>query len=231
MPGIQEWGDVVTSSLQDLWTRFINFLPSLVGAIVIIVIGWIVAIAVGKFVTKIFSVLKVNEALEKLNLKTSLEKAGIKPDLAGALGFLVKWFLILVFILAAADLLKLTQVSEFLNQVLGYLPNVVVAGVILLLGILFASFAKGVVESSLAAAKLTTATIVAGIVKWSILIFSILAALVQLKVAEDILRTLFTGLVAMIALAGGLAFGLGGKDFAQKLLEDLRKDISKKEEE
>ncbi|MDD5341973.1 MAG: hypothetical protein PHH01_00525 [Patescibacteria group bacterium] len=223
---VNDWGDVLMSSLQDIWRGVINFLPNLIGAILILIIGWYIAILVEKLVVRILKIVWIDNALKKLGIKDGFEKAGIKLNIAKGGGFLVKWFLFIVFIVSASEVLNLQQVTEFLDGVVSYLPNVIVAVIILLLGVVFANFAQSIVRKSVEAAGLLSANFLASVAKWAILIFSILAALVQLKVAANLLETLFTGLVAMLALAGGLAFGLGGREKAKDVLEKIHRDVT-----
>lgn len=229
MNTLQTWGDTIVSSFQDLWIRFINFLPNLIGALLVLIIGWMVAVALGKLVAQLLKKIWLDKAIKLAKISDIFEKAGIKFEISEAIGFLVKWFLIIVSILAAADILNLDQVTEFLNNVLLYIPNVVIAVVILLLGVLFANFASNLVAGAVKTARLSTGHFLSGIAKWSIIIFATLAALVQLGIAASLLQILFTGLVAMIAIAGGLAFGLGGRDQAEKVLRNLEKDLENKE--
>lgn len=228
MESVQTWGEAITLSLLNLWDRFVNFLPSLVGAVLVFVAGWIVAVALGKVVEHIVKMLKVDDVMEKAGTKARFEKAGVKLDVAKFLGGLVKWFLILVFLMAATDILKLVQVTTFLNNIVLYLPNVVVAAVILAVAFLVANFVFAVVKGSTKVAGIVSATLLATIAKWAIVIFGFLAALVQLGIAASLINTLFIGLVAMLALAGGLAFGLGGKDEAAAVLKKIRQEITEK---
>ncbi|PIY96707.1 MAG: hypothetical protein COY66_03275 [Candidatus Kerfeldbacteria bacterium CG_4_10_14_0_8_um_filter_42_10] len=229
MNTVQTWGDTIATSFQDLWIRFVNSLPSLIGAILVIVIGWLVAVGLGKLITEILRKLWLDKAIKKTRINELFEKAGVPFNVSNAIGFLVKWFLIIVSILAAADILNLNQVTAFLNRVLLYIPNVVIAVVVLLFGALFANFIAQIVESAVKAARLTTGHFLAAIAKWSIIVFSVLAALVQLGIAASLLQILFTGLVAMIAIAGGLAFGLGGRIHAEKILGQIEKDLKHKD--
>jgi len=136
--------------------------------------------------------------------------------------------LILVFLMAATDILKLVQVTNFLNSIILYLPNVVVAAVILAVAFLVANFVYAVVKGSTKVAGIVSATLLATVAKWAIVIFGFLAALIQLGIASSLINTLFIGLVAMLALAGGLAFGLGGKDEAAAILKKIRQEITEK---
>lgn len=226
MPTLLTLGDVVQSSFQNLWLGFAGFFPRLLGAVVVFIIGMLVAMALRSLVAKISDLLHLDTLAEKIELKGSLAKAGINLKVGALLGWLVKWFVVIASLLAATDILDWTQISDFLKQVVFYLPNVFIAVVIFLAGIVLADFTRRVVHHAVEAAGLSSSDFVAGISKWAILIFTLMAALVQLQVAESLIRTLFTGLIGMLALAGGLAFGLGGRDQASRFLERLRKDIS-----
>lgn len=192
----------------------------------VFIIGALVAMALRSLVVKISDLLHLDTLAEKIELKGSLAKGGINLRVGALLGWLVKWFVVIASLLAATDILDWTQISDFLQQVVFYLPNVFIAVVIFLAGIVLADFTRRVVHHAVEAAGLSSSDFVAGISKWAILIFTLMAALVQLQVAESLIRTLFTGLIGMLALAGGLAFGLGGRDQASRFLERLRKDIS-----
>lgn len=226
MESVQTWGEAITISLISLWERFVNFLPALVGAILVFVAGWIVAVALGKVVEHIVKMVKVDEMMEKAGTKGRFKKAGVDLNLAKFFGGLVKWFLVLVFLMAATDILKLTQVTSFLNSIVLYLPNVVVAAIILAVAFLVGNFVFAVVKGSTKVAGIVSATLLGTVAKWAIVVFGFLAALIQLGVASSLINTLFIGLVAMLALAGGLAFGLGGKDEAAAILKKLRREIS-----
>lgn len=221
----QYWGQAITDSLVDLWLRFINFLPSLFGALLVFVIGWFIAVALEKFVAQLIKALRIDHALDNLGLKSALEKANIKGTASEFIGALVKWFLVIAFLMAASDILGLNQVGNFLNSVLFYIPSLVIAVIIILVAVLLARFVENVIKASVRTAGFTHGNFPAAIAKWAILIFAVLAALEQLGIAPSLIRTLFTGVVALIAVAGGLAFGLGGKDLASEFLNKIRQEI------
>lgn len=222
------WAEVLQTSFENLWLAFIDFLPNFLGAVVILIVGWIIAVILGGVIQRIVEFLKVDEIIERLTLKDSLKKMGIKLNIAYVLGWLVKWFLIIVFLIAAADIMRWSQINDFLSTIVLYIPNVIIAVIILLAGIMLADFINEVIKKAVQAAELKSAGFLAGIAKWAILIFSFMAALVQLKIADQLIQTLFTGFIAMLAIAGGLAFGLGGQDHAKKFIEMLKKDVSDK---
>lgn len=223
------WGDVLVLSFQDIWSGIAGFLPILIIAVVVFVVGLIVANALGRIVEQIVGTLKVDKALESLGVEEVVNKAGLKLNSGSFLGGLVKWFFIVVFLVASIDVLGLERVNDFLSStVLNYLPNVIVAVLLLIAGALISGVMQKVVVSSSKAAGIVSAGFLGGITKWSIWIFAFLAALYQLGVVGELIQTLFTGFVGMLAIAGGLAFGLGGKEAAARYIERLREDVSNK---
>lgn len=212
-------------SLQEAWAAVVNFVPLFLSAIIVFIFGWIVAVALGKLVEQVIKALRVDAFLAKLDFEKALERAGIRLNTGAFVGGLVKWFLIIVALLAAANILQLTQVTDFLTQVLLYLPNVVVAALILVIAALVAETAERISRGSVEAAGLRGGALVGVVTRWSVWVFAIVAALQQLGIAVVLLQTLVTGFVAMLALALGLAFGLGGKDAAGSIVERVLRDI------
>jgi len=228
MNGVQTWGEAITLSLIELWARFISFIPALIGAVLVFVLGWILANVLGKLIEKALKTARLDQALGKVGFNERLSEIGIGKSTAELLGGIVKWFLILVFLMAATNILGLTQVTDFLNSIILYLPNVVVAVVVLAVAFLVGGFAYDVVKGSTRAAGVMSAKLLAAISKWAIIIFGILAALIQLGIATSLVSTIFIGIVSAISLATGLAFGLGGRDEAASMLKKLREEISER---
>ena len=223
---LETWSEVLALSFQKLWLGLIDFLPKLFLSVIILCVGWIIAITLDKAVSRIIRILKIDKALQGLGIEKYLEKAGFRLDVGAFIGGLVKWFIIIGFLVAALDVLGLNQVNTFLQEILAYLPNVIVAALILVAAALIANAVQKIVVGSARGAGLPSARFLSGIAKWAIWVFALLAALYQLGIAGPFLQTLFTGFVAMIVIAGGLAFGLGGKEVAARYLEKLRQDIS-----
>ena len=153
---------------------------------------------------------------------------GVGANVSELIGGIVKWFLVLVFLMAATNILNLIQVTDFLNQIILYIPNVIVAVLILAIAFLVGNLVYGIVKGSTRAAGVMSATLLAAISKWAIIIFGILAALIQLGIATTLVSTMFTGFIAAISLAIGLAFGLGGREEAALILKKLREEITEK---
>jgi hypothetical protein len=220
------WADVINQSFFGLLYGLVAFIPTLIVAIIIFVIGWLVGAGLGRVVAQVVGSLRVDQALRSAGVERVLGRAGFKLDSGAFLGALVKWFFIVVFLIAALDVLHLTVVSLFLSTVvLGYLPQVIAAVLILLVAAVVAEAAERVVSGSAKAADLSSANFLGAIAKWAIWIFAILAALAQLQVATVFVQTLFTGIVVALALALGLSFGLGGQAAAARYIEKVREQI------
>ncbi|MEI8344313.1 MAG: hypothetical protein WCF93_05175 [Candidatus Moraniibacteriota bacterium] len=224
MNHIQTWGEAITASLFQLWERFAIFLPALVGALLVFLIGVVIATIFGKIVAKIVHTMKI----ERFDVSKQLKHVGFGFSVSQFLGDLVKWFLVLVFLMAATDILGLIEVTNFLNSIILYLPNVVVAIVILTIAFVMGNMAYAVVRGSVQVAGVMSATLLAVISKWAIMVFGILAALIQLGIATSLVNTIFTGLVASVSLAVGLAFGLGGREEAALILRRLKEELGVK---
>lgn len=201
------------------------FLPKLVGATLVFIIGWFIAIGIGKLVAEILKRLRFNRIFEKGVWKEALEKAEFRVDAAGFIGAIFKWILVIVFLLAAVEIVGLAQFAGFLTNILGYLGNVIIAVLIFVVAVIIADIVEKIVRAAVEGMKVGYGTLIGTIAKWSIWIFAILAILSQLKVTPSLIEILFTGIVALIAIAGGIAFGLGGKELAAELLRELQRKL------
>ena len=220
------WADVLSQSFQGLFYGLVAFIPNLVIAIIIFIVGWLVGVGLGRVVAQVVNALRVDQALRSTGIEQLLSRAGFELSSGRFLGFLVKWFFIIVFLVASLDVLKLTTVNLFISDVvLGYLPQVIVAALILLVAAVVAEAVERVVIGSAKAASLRSAGFIGKVARYAIWIFALLAALSQLNVATAFVQTLFTGLVIAVSLAVGLAFGLGGQQSASRYLEHLQSEI------
>lgn len=222
---IQTWTDVLVGSLQNLWFQVANWLPSLIGAMLVFIVGLIVAAGLSSLVERVLGAVKLDSLLRKLGVEEYTRRAGMELNSGHFVGQLVYWFMTLAFLLAASDILGFFALSSFLRDVLLYLPNLVIAVLIMLAALVVANMVMHLVRASVMGAKLHAAKFLGSASWWVIMIFGGLASLVQLGIAVSIINTLITGLIAMMALAGGLAFGLGGKDYAAHLLSKLQSEL------
>lgn len=223
------WGDVILDSFQNLWAGMIEFIPKIVVSLVIIVIGWVIGALLGRVVTQLLKSIRIDEALGRTGIQQAFEKGGIQLNSAGFVGGLVKWFIIVVFLVASFDVLGLTQVNVFLQEVvLSYLPQVIIAVLILLAAAVIGDVMKKIVSASARTAGIESAGLAGTITRWAVWIFAVLAALLHLGIAQSLINTLFTGFVVAFSLALGLAFGLGGQEAAARLIDQIRQEISEK---
>ena len=155
-----------------------------------------------------------------------MKKTETSLTASSLLGELLRWFVILLFLIPAVDQLGLGAVNGVLSALLLYIPNVVVAVIVVAVVAIVAKIARDFVAATAASLGAQFAQVVGEVARWAIIIFAVLAALNQLGVASDLVRILFTGVVAIVALAGGLAFGLGGRETAEKLLRKFFEKIA-----
>lgn len=224
---VTQSADVVQTSFATLWYTAAAYLPAILAAIILFVIGWIVGAILYRVVVEVVKVLRIDDALRATGLNDVAKQSGISLDVGRFLGSLVMWFVVLAFLLASLQILGLTSVTVFLQQlVLQYLPQVIVAALILVLGAIVAEVVKGFVTGSARAVGAHGANLAGAVAKWAIWLTVIGAALVQLGVAAAFIQTLFTGVVVAISLAFGLAFGLGGKEAAARTIEKVRSEVA-----
>lgn len=223
----QQWIDVINQSLANVWVQFLGFLPDLVGAIVTLIVGLIIAAGLEKLIERVIYHLKVDSALRKLGVETFLHRANMELDTGYFLGKVVYWFIVIAFVLAASDILGFVALSAFLSEVLLYIPQVFVAALIVLASVIVAGFLKRLVDASVKSARIRSSGFLGGLVWWVVIVFGLLAGTSQLGVASGIINTLITGVIGALALALGLAFGLGGKDSAKQVVDKVHKDWTK----
>lgn len=226
---MQTWGEVFSVSLQSLWYGFVSFVPNLVIAIIIFIVGWVVGSIIGKAVNQLVDALKLNKLFESVGANDLMNRAGMRLNVGGFLGGLVRWFIIVVFLMTSLEILNLTQVNDFLREsVLYYLPKVVIATLVLVIAGVLAEAMKKVIVSGARAANSHAANLLGTITRYAIWIFAFVIALSELGIAAPFMQILFSGLIAGLALAFGLAFGLGGKDAASRTVQNLSNEMSSK---
>ncbi len=226
---VQNWGDVFTQSLQSVWYGVVSFAPSLIMALIIFAIGWVLAALVEHLVESLFKALKVDAALKSAGMEDVVKRAGHSLNSGAFVGSICRWFIIVVFLMASFDVLGLAQVNLFLTQVVSYLPQVLVGVLIIIVTAVIARAMQKLVVASARASHLHVAELSGRVTKWIIWIFGILTALYTLGVAPALIQTIVMAILAGGALAFGLAFGLGGKDTAQDILKRTSQAIMQKD--
>lgn len=216
MPDI---GSTLTASFNSAFYASVNFIPKFVAGAIILLIGIIIASVLKQVVLSVFKALQVELFLKKYGVPEMKQEF----TWTNILSEIVRWFVIIIFLIPTAEVWGLPRIITVLSEFLNYLPNVFVAAVIAMVGFVFARLSHDVVLASAKGVDSQTASAIASVTRWAINVFVILAVLSQLGVATDLIRILFTGLVAMLAIAGGIAFGLGGQKTAQDVVEGVRK--------
>lgn len=209
--------DSINTNIQSI----IEFVPKLIAGLIILLIGIVIASIVKQIIVSVFSSLKIDAFLKRYGvpeMKQGYAWGNILAEIA-------RWSVIIIFLIPTADVWGLPRIGSLLNELLLYLPNVFVAAIIALVGFVVARLAHDVILASAKGINKESANAIATVTQWAVNIFVILAVLNQLGVAADLVRILFTGIVAMVAIAGGIAFGLGGQDTAKDLVQGLRKKL------
>jgi len=215
---ISTWGDAVFLSLSNALNGFLAAIPLVIGALIILVIGWIIAGVLARVVTEALRRVGVDRLFAEHGSRVyGTRTRDIKPSIVA--GELVKWLVRLIFLVAAANVLGLTQVSQLLNDVLLWIPNLIVAAIILLVAPLLARFVRGAIEVGAGEMGFTNAPLLGRIAEIAIVAFAVIIAINQIGIAANLVNILFIGIVAALALAFGLAFGLGGRDVASQLTQ------------
>lgn len=203
------------------------FIPNLIVAIVILCIGWAIGAVIAKGIQHFMKMIQFDEALKKAGVDDLTRKAGLNLNSGRFVGELVKYFIIVVFLIASFDVLGLKQVTLFLQQiVIGYLPQLIIAVLILLVGGVVGDTMSKIVKASAKTASVKSANFLGIFAKWAVWVFAILVALSQVGIAGAFIQTLFTGFVVAVSLALGLAFGLGGQNAASKTIERVQNEMS-----
>jgi len=223
---------ILAGSLNNVLVQFVTFIPTLLIAIVLFIIGLIVAWGLSVFVELIVKSSKLDNLLAKFGIEKYLERGGIKLNSASFLSQVVYWLIMIGFILSVSQILGLGGLATFLSGLIGFISKLALAVLILLSSIIAANFAKRVVKASVMGAKLHASHFLGGLTWWAIVIFGLLAALEQIgldknSVIISVVMSAFNGLVNAFTLAAGIAFGLGGKDHVAHLLDKFKNQIEK----
>jgi len=225
---LTSWRDAILLGWNEVVSRIVKWAPNFLGALLIVVIGWLVAVGLELLVDRALRIVGLQALSEKAKIENALKKGGFEKDLSAIIAAFFKWIVMIAVFLAAAQVLQLTAIVEFFQNVLAYMPKAVAGAGILLAGVIGAHFLAQVVKGAVEAADWGYGSVISAVVYWSIVVFAFLTALSQLGVATVMIQTLFTGFVALIAIAGGLAFGLGGQRAAADFINKIRKEVFKK---
>ena len=215
---VSDWGQALLTSVATALAILLSSIPKIIGFLVILIIGWFIASAVAAAVSAILRAVRFNDLARRSGFADFVEKMGIRKDAAGVLADLAKWFIRLIVLVSAFDALGLPAVSQVLEQLLLWLPNLVVALVILVLAGLAANALASLVRGATAESGLGNPDLLATIARVAVWAFAIVIAVNQIGIATTLVNTLFMAVVGSVALATGLAFGLGGRDTAAQIV-------------
>ena len=218
---MKEQVQIFLESYQEFLNQIAVTLPKIIGAILILLIGWIIAKLLKKAIVKLLQIIKLNTLSEKVGIEKFLKEGGLKKTAADLIGSLFYWIIMLTVILAVFNLLQLNSAQELFNSIILFIPNIMVSLIILLIGLYAAKFISNVLSTSLKNMKDKTAEIIEKIAYYSIVIFTVFLVLGQLKIAQSIITNAFILVFGAICLAFGLAFGLGGKETASDVLKSI----------
>jgi len=218
---MQNINDTLLTTLNTSMQAIIAFAPKFVLGLIFLIIGIILAAFLKQILTEIFRFFKFETYLAKYGVPESKDGAQWSTIVAE----IARWFVIVAFLIPTADVWGLGRFASVLDGLLSYLPNVFVAVLLLLVGFVISRLVHDLVQASVHGVSKESAKSVALIARYAVLVFVFLVVLNQLGIASDLIRILFSGIIAMLAIAGGLAFGLGGKDAAKDTIEKLRKRV------
>jgi len=219
-PVVTDWGTAIMSSVSAALALLLGGIPKIIGFLLILIIGWFIASAIAAVVATLLRAVKFNDLARRAGLTDFVQNMGVKSDAAGFLANLAKWFVRLIVLVTAFDALGLPAVSQVLQQLLLWLPNLVVALVVLVIGGLAANALASLVRGATAESGLGNPNLLATIARVAVWGFAIVIAVNQIGVAATLVNTLFMAVMGALALALGLAFGLGGRETAAEMVRD-----------
>jgi len=230
MLAVIEWENLIVDPIREMLTRIMAYLPVLLGALIILIVGWIVAKIIRSIVNGVLKVVRFDALADKAGISEVLRKGDLKITARKVLSDLVYWLIIIMVLVMVANALGLPKASDVLSNLFAYVPKVIAALLILVVAMFLASFVSGIVRIAAGNANLPKPDLLTGISRWAIIIFAVTISLAQLGIAPLLVTTTFNIILGGIVLALALAFGLGGKDTAARYLEELKKKRSQKQD-
>ncbi len=211
------WAEIFEPFFQSL----IDISPAIFWAILVFFVGWFISKWLGQIAAAFLSKIRLNQVLQRMRLEEALTKIDTRLNAPKFFGEIVRWFFVILFLMATSEILGLTQFSQFLEKVIGYYPNIFIAALIFVVAVFLADFSQKIVVGTLEKEKITYSRFLGRAIRWAIWLFAILAILYQLQITPLLILAIFIGMVATISIALGIAFGLGGKDLAAKIIKEL----------
>ncbi|MBE3144063.1 MAG: hypothetical protein IMZ61_09095 [Planctomycetes bacterium] len=228
MLAVLEWDNLIAESVRQMLTRILAYLPILLGALIILIVGWIVAKLIRRAVDWLLKAVRFDVMADKTGISEVLRKGDLKITAREVVSGLVYWLIIIMVLVMTVDALGLPKSSDVLASVFAYVPKVIAALLVLVVAMFLASFVSGIVRTACGNANLPRPELIAGVSRWAIIIFAATIAMEELGIAPLLVGTAFNIILGGIVLALALAFGLGGKDAAARYLEELKQKRSGK---
>ena len=217
---INAWGAALVASFTTALSLFLGAIPRIIGFLVILVIGWLIAGALAAAVAALLRAIKFNDLAQRSGFQGFVQKMGLRTDASGFLANVVKWFVRIIVLVVAFDALGLPAVSQVLQQFLLWIPNLIVAVVVLVIAGLAADALGNLIRGATAQAGFENPDLLANIARIAVWAFGIVVAVNQIGIAQALVNTLFMGFIGALALAAGLAFGLGGRETAARIVDN-----------
>ena len=216
---INQWSAALVTSVTAALSLFLAAIPRIIGFLVILIIGWFIAGLLASAVAALLRTVHFNVLAQRAGLQEFIQNMGLRKDPSGILADIVKWFVRLIVLVVAFDALGLPAVSQVLHQFLLWIPNLIVAVVVLVIAGLAANALGNLIRGSTAQAGFSNPDLLASIARVAVWGFGIVVAVNQIGVAQELVNTLFMGFIGALALAAGLAFGLGGRETAAQIVQ------------
>jgi hypothetical protein len=214
------WNELITDPIRQMLTSLLDYLPILLGALIILIVGWIVAKAIRRAADWLLKTVRFDAMADKTGVTAVLRKGELNVTASRIVSGLVYWLIIIMVLVMTVDALGLPKGSDILASLFAYIPKVIAALLVLVVAMFLASFVSGIVRTAAGNANLPRPELIAGISRWAIIIFAVTIAMEQLGIAPLLVGTAFNIILGGVVLALALAFGLGGRDAAARYIEE-----------
>jgi len=221
------WLSVTSGAFQKFFEDAILLIPNLLAALIILIVGWIVSVWLGKIIAGLLQLFRFNNLFDRTGWDEALDSAELNITPSDFLGNIFKWVFMVMFLTISTDIIGWTSFTMLLNSIIQWVPNLVVAIAIMVVAIVISDILEKIVRASTRSMGVRSVNFFGSLVKWSIFVFAIFAVLIQLGIAVSIVNTLAMGLIATITLALGISFGLGGKEAAAELIKEFKHKLRK----
>ncbi|HEY0089318.1 MAG TPA: hypothetical protein VGB37_10765 [Candidatus Lokiarchaeia archaeon] len=216
---------MVPEIFESFWQNLTEISPPIFWAGLVFLAGILISRWIGNLAITFLIKIRLNQVLKRVGLEEVLSKIDTRLNAPKFLGEIVKWFFIIIFLTLALEILGLTQFSQFLEKIIGYFPNIFISALIFIIAAFLTDFSQKIVVGTLEEEKITYSKLFGRLIRWAIWLFAILAILYQLQITPLLILVIFIGMIITISITLGIAFGLGGKDLAAKILKELEEKL------